>query len=211
MISCTQGLWLRACHGCSHGLARLGTDCKWLSLAWFGTAWLSMIWHSLAWLSLARHSTARLGTAQLSVAQHGTAQHTSAWHDTARHGSACPGHSPQHGEQHGAACSAVHACASAAPFGGQELADPYPHQPAMGLSPPAPSPSQETQQMLLKVELPSWFQLRFSLDQATRVISTPRLSQTHSLGAQSNPFGQKAAGKILINNCTGDAWRTISR
>lgn len=171
-----------------HGLARRGSAR--LGAASHGSVWLGTAWHGLAQRSSAWHSTARLSTPR----------HTSAWHDTARHGSACPGHSPQHGEQHGAACSAVHACASAAPFGGQELADPYPHQPAMGLSPPAPSPSQETQQMLLKVELPSWFQFRFSLDQATRVISTPRLSQTHSLGAQSNPFGQKAAGKILIND-----------
>lgn len=182
-----------------HGLARHGSAR--LGAASHGSAWLGTAWHGLAQLSSAWHSTARLSTPR----------HTSAWHDTARHGSACPGHSPQHGEQHGAACSAVHVCASAAPFGGQELVDPYPHQPAMGLSPPAPSPSQETQQMLLKVELPSWFQFRFSFDQATRVISTPRLSHTHSLGAQSNPFGQKAAGKILINNCTGDAWRAISR
>lgn len=183
-----------------HGLAQIANGSAWHGLARRGSARLGAASHGSVWLGTARHSLAQRSSAWHSTARLSTPRHTSAWHDTARHGSACPGHSPQHGEQHGAACSAVHACASAAPFGGQELADPYPHQPAMGLSPPAPSPSQETQQMLLKVELPSWFQLRFSFDQATCVISTPRLSQTHSLGAQSNPFGQKAAGKILIND-----------
>lgn len=191
MISCTQGLWLRACHGCSHGLAQLGTAWHRLQMAQLGMVWHGMAQHGLVQLSLARHSMARLGTAQLSMAQHGTARHGSAHLNMAQLGMARHVLATALSAVGGAELPAA-PCTPALlllPLGGQELEDPYPHQAAMGLSPPAPSPSQGTQQMLLKEELPSCFQFRFTFDRAKCAISAPRLSQTHPLGTRSNPLG----------------------